>query len=1513
MKNLSKIFMAVSVALFAFACATDPTEDLGSNVSSSANEVTLTLSLEETKTQLGDKAGSLYPLYWSEGDKISVNGVESNELSKAQAGGKAAEFKVNAATPYRITYPAVAADNKVFFAQQQQHTSNTTFGRGVTTMYAYSEDGNDIVLHHLTGVLKIGVVGNQTLTLAQISTIDRAPIAGSFDFDFEKGVATANDSSEDVISYSFGDGVALSSTPTVMHIAVPAGVYNELYVTLYDNEGGVMYATVKASEDDPETSKEERPLSAGMVREFSTNITYTPNDKVFVVHDYESLENFASNIGSLDKDVLFVNDVVIPEGETWTPIDNDTYTKRIIGNGYAIKGLTKPLFALSRASIESLHLEDVTIVDSETPIIGAFANTFYGKMKNCSAKGSLTINNTSFNTATNSKFNQLNVGGMIGRTKDGEFTNCTNYVNVTITAMGDSTIAYYKPIGGFVGLIWGETTSLDGVVNRGHIYYNENTTGNVVVAIGGIFGCTHNSDTNKFTKIANCANYGTLSTPTEFSCGGTLHIAGITAGISYAGLDTCGATVCDGLKNYGNITVNGTCANSLYVAGIFAGKKVRAKYLNSLNEGDITINASTSNDLLVGGILTWEHLVDGNADTPCLKTTNVNKGDITIADNLTIGGVARVGGIAANMSMQSKNSCLAAQYESSDNYGKITVGAITITGEADEALPGPSLQVAGLYSVFKNGKITNCHNKAEATISVAPASVTGGCRVAGLIGNINFAGYADMSVTATDCSNSASITAAPTSATFTEVTGGLGYLSASAAGTVTTFTRVNNSGVITYSGTSTSTAEVFTSNTTLSESNTIGGIVATSAYRITFSNCHNTNKIVVSENAQAAYLNVGGLIGRTAHFSKRKTTSLTSCTNSGEIDYKPNSVTGESNVGGIAGYVAGNAALTTLLAMESCENSGAINIGGSIDNICTAGICGNIKGRVRFTNTDNRGAVTVNTTERSGDAMAGGILGKWEHYLDEVGDNPANITTCDNYANVNINSGGGKFYCGGVAGYMLSNNAYIINFDTVTNSGSIISDCTSPSSNLYFGGMVGILDEFADTTETSMISFTDCQNTSTSNAPSQMKITNGQYNGVYVAGFVGYSYARLNISNCTNSQPLLIDAQKIGTTNIGAMCGKLVHKGNNLTSTVDTFTNTADCTISAASMGNVSASMFLGYFNTSGGSNTMSMTADNVTNSGSLTVTGASTSACYYGGMCGYPRLGRTTLTMTNSTMGGTMNIGGTLTGNMLVGGYIGNQSAVVSLTDCINECPITIDTDTSKTFGSYHVGGFTGSQIGIISLTNCQNKSAVSVAAKSSTDTHIGGIIGKSGTNCTLNNVTNSGTVTAGPSNKSLSSTELYVGGLVGTTTTGKTYTLTAPLVNTGDVIAQSVSVSTADKYLVGGLVGSLITPLTGARCFCDIIALNGASVGFITGSPYSETIKSTNCHIGGEIATTLNATQDGFAWTPLDDFNYVEHIYGGGGVVSDDDAIENKLGWLKDSINDTPICIDGNPIVSE
>lgn len=73
-KNLLLILTLLSVAFV--GCQTDPATESawgGDGVSE------LTISVPSTRTHLGEKVGETYPLYWSEGDKIAVNGVESAE------------------------------------------------------------------------------------------------------------------------------------------------------------------------------------------------------------------------------------------------------------------------------------------------------------------------------------------------------------------------------------------------------------------------------------------------------------------------------------------------------------------------------------------------------------------------------------------------------------------------------------------------------------------------------------------------------------------------------------------------------------------------------------------------------------------------------------------------------------------------------------------------------------------------------------------------------------------------------------------------------------------------------------------------------------------------------------------------------------------------------------------------------------------------------------------------------------------------------------------------------------------------------------------------------------------------------------------------------------------------------------------------------------------------------------------------------------------------------------------
>ena len=688
MKNLTKIFFAMAV-LVAVSCTTDTTEDLGVQLGGGAEQTEFVLSLEASRTQLGEKAGDLYPLYWSEGDKISVNGIESGEAA-ISANGAVATFAVGSVvnSPYCIAYPA-SAEGQVLFAAEQSY-SEGTIANGASTMYGYSENGGGVAMKHLTGILKFGVTGDKTLTYAQISTVDRAPIAGAFEFNFANGELAATSSSKELIGYSFGEGVALSSEPTFLHVAVPAGVYEELYVTLYDNEGGVMYAIVKAGDS--------KPLAAGMVREFSNTLIYAPNASVFVIRDKESLKAFAAEAATLEKNALFVADVDMT-GEAWTPIEG--YAQSVLGNGYSIKGLTAPLFGTTSASIKGLHLTDVAIVTNNDPLSAALARTVTAtdairpEISHCSVSGTMVVENPTFSATAATSGSELTYAGLVARSIGAKIDNCVNNVSITInnlTKPADTTAIY----GFYAGIT---AFSIEFTRSDASVVYSD---------------------------ITNCTNNGAIllqdkSVP-DATTTRTAYIGGIVCRSGDAN-----AGVFSGNTNNGPITVTSLTYNSggrAMIGGVLARGRHFSEFTNNVNsaKGKITLGPVTN--VYVGGIIGYNNNVATEFLANLWAASNChNYADITLeADNYNS---IHVGGVAGVVQYWDFTNC--------DNTGNISVKTTTATTKTDFNVGGWAGQYTGDSADARQPRPYYLTSSGTVTVDLHDATMSSTLRVAGLI------------------------------------------------------------------------------------------------------------------------------------------------------------------------------------------------------------------------------------------------------------------------------------------------------------------------------------------------------------------------------------------------------------------------------------------------------------------------------------------------------------------------------------------------------------------------------------------------------------------------------------------------------------------------------------------------------------------------------------------------------------------------------------------------------------
>ena len=1005
MKNLMKIFMVIA-ALVAASCTTDVTEDLSANVGA-VGQTEIVLSLEESRTQLGEKAGDLYPLYWSEGDKISVNGVESNALSVSE-NSTVATFTVTGAltAPYCIAYPAAAKD-EVVFADQQSHTEGT-IANGTSTMYAYSENGGGVAMKHLTGILKIGVTGEKTLAFAQISNVDRTPIAGEFALNFAEGEVSATESSKELINYSFGEGVELSGTPTYLHVAVPAGNYPELYVTLYDTEGGVMYATVKAGD--------EKPLKAGKVREFSNSITYTPNSTVFVIKDKATLKAFGEQAAELSKDALFVADVDMT-GETWTPIEG--YANTVLGNGYSIKGLTAPLFGTTSASIKGLHLRDVAIVTNDDPISAALARTVTAnettipEISHCSVSGSLVVENPTFAAAGANAGNELVYAGLIARSFGAKVDNCVNNVSVTINNLT-------KP---------GDTASIYG-------FY--------AGVVGWSIEHTRADSSKIFNDITNCVNNGAILLQDESVPDGVTTRAAYIGGIVARSGDANEAKL-SGNTNNGTITVTSLTYNSggrSMVGGIIARGRHFSEFTNNVNsaKGKITLGPVTN--VYVGGILGYNNNVAGEFLANLWAGSNChNHADITLeSDNYAS---IHVGGVAGFVQYWDFTNC--------DNTGNISVKTTAATSRTEFNIGGWAGQYTGDSADARQPRPYYLTNSGTVTVDLCDATVNTTLRVAGLIA------YSHASVRNSTTYKSAKVTLkgkinqTVKAATFnddsseTQATiGGFGGYFASTASydcTVENDLEVD----ATWSGTNASFVQ-------------IGGIVGRTHNKL-YTSTH-TGNVTVNGDFSTVIAHIGGCAGMT-YWNNKDFVNEGNVTVTGSYDVlNVGGVTGSANHGADLlvnkGNVTVDATYNALAciagcvaysvyddkkdkACTNCDNYGKITVTGNhaaSTDVNVAGVaCWITTASKDNTNLHNHeGAdIYVNLASSNGKINVGGVIYK----------SKAVLSNSTNRGNITVEGkAGNTVYVGGVLTTQNGQNrSDLVNYGKITMGGNFKGSC----------------------------------------------------------------------------------------------------------------------------------------------------------------------------------------------------------------------------------------------------------------------------------------------------------------------------------------------------------------------------------------------------------------------------------------------------------------------------------------
>lgn len=1040
----------------------------------------LTLTTPETKTEFGDKVGESYPKIWKAGDKINVNGVDSDELKDEDIkdDGASATFYF-ASQPegdtYKVVYPstAYAGEGLLSIPAVQEVDGSGKYDPAADIMIGTGGPNETISMTNSVAWLKIKLIkgdyGNFGVSSIQVSGKDGQKLNGTFTIDGDNIVDGVDDVTEEekTITLNVSGVSSLDETAKEFLIAVAPK----------DIEGGIS-VTVKDSKEYTMTKTSSNKLTKGQI------LALPP----IKFQEYRAITNAADlvqfaneyNAGGLDNPyALLKNDIVFSGEPISTAAFNATggignkkgdvtnYFNGVFdGGNKTIRGLvaTVPLFAYigNAGTVKNLTIDNscsftFTHPNTAEGMFGSVAGYHEGTLDKVSVAAAVTLADAEVTQVTA-------LGGLAGIVV-GTIDNECIYSGALTVPAGFSATDKKIYIGGLAGWISNaegkvQNSKFEGTLeNEGRMVASSETNemkNNPQLIIGGIVGL----------------NAGVVS-----SCEVASHATGVTVVLNdgsdhpYTGTIVTHSTnayhyAVGGIVGRNNKTVSG-CTNNAEIVNIFSAERGTGGNMNGRY-------------LEVGGIV-------GYNDSGATISGSDNNGPIIDRANPKIHYVGGIVGRNIGSISSSDNSAT----------GTIAVGTSHFTPYGARML-----YAGGIIGSNENGaSLSNIHNAAAINVSRIESATGFICRIGGVAGYS--AADIDGATGGGTITNTGNI-AQSTGIGHCDTPAGANDYGYHVGGIVGHTTKAvknvsNNSGNITFTCNATGVGAQYVR---------LGGIIGKvdAASTVDIEKCMNTGNVTYTasashkDNAATRYYYnyLGGIVGY-ANNAAIKGDSSTKCTNSGVIKGgdggdNNNQATPSFMIGGIVGYITGDSSIEycDLIGSGNAYNDHWSNRGlnASHDTPSVGGIAGQIVGAdgtpIHVSHCNIASTASVNARR----GAVGGIVGLAQY---------AAISDC-NMPVIFQTSQSGYFYGGIVAAVINS---------TVSNC--VFSGATIRSSQLQIaGGIVGQLD--ANST------IDGCSSSA----------TDVSKNGTAVAttgGIAGKSVAGSTIQNCHY------------TATIGKICG----------------------------------------------------------------------------------------------------------------------------------------------------------------------------------------------------------------------------------------------------------------------------------------------------------------------------------------------------------------------------------------
>ena len=503
-KNMTA-FLLAAVALY--SCGREELPEKTEN----ADGVVLHAGLVSVQTRTwldseGSKDNTTKKVYWSDGDKINVNGQVSSSVTVTE-GQKVsdADFHLRSVDgPYNVIYPHDIVLDEVYdetgcitisLASSQTY-HQTTFASGAAVMYGYSESKN-VALQNLCAAVRVNLTGAVGVSAATVvsESVD-APVCGTFRLCPKTGELTAVEGST-ALELEF-DEVTLAPEGTDFYFTIPAGDYPAGLSFYFTNasDGRKMQCTWK-----PQTA-----LEAGRLYSFN-EVAYAPEAKdIETAQEWEEFVLALAGEGDLGKYLYKDGAVRLGadiEGDLSSIPDDFTYILDGAGHTLTRANATKALFSTLSGEVRNLTVAgNLTLADEGAPLVNILAAG--GKVVNCTNKMTVT-----FELADHAY-----VGGIVKTANGGTIEGCVNDGVITVK-IDISAADKNAAVGGILARV--EAADADVIIkdskNTSEVILMPNSAddasfGMKVCGLGGIVGWVNKAQSVTFD---NCDNEGNVT------------------------------------------------------------------------------------------------------------------------------------------------------------------------------------------------------------------------------------------------------------------------------------------------------------------------------------------------------------------------------------------------------------------------------------------------------------------------------------------------------------------------------------------------------------------------------------------------------------------------------------------------------------------------------------------------------------------------------------------------------------------------------------------------------------------------------------------------------------------------------------------------------------------------------------------------------------------------------------------------------------------------------------------